>query len=69
MLDEREGQAEIGHAREQGVVHGVLAGAILTGLVSISFVFVQDLVWRRAAVEHGAAEYDPQSGAWHWIEE
>lgn len=44
---------------------GIVVGAIIGGLVA---GFSTHLEYRRAAVNHCAAEYHPKTGKWQWIE-
>lgn len=37
--------------------------------VAIGMHGCRDMHWKEAAVQHGAADYDPQTGNWRWKNE
>lgn len=53
----------------QALIAAVFAVGALCGLIGAGFA-----MWdvrgdfREAAIEHGCAAYDTQTGDWHWIE-
>lgn len=55
---------------DRDFVSGAVAGALLVGFISVAGTVilgtVTDAKWKRQAVEHGAAEYDQQTGHWRW---
>jgi len=52
--------------------HGLACGLIISCIpisigAYISTTFQKQ--WQKEAIEHRAAEYDSQTGNWHWIEQ
>ena len=49
-------------------VWGVIVGAILTSILLALPIFLDLRTRQTQAIEHGAARYHPQTGAFEWIE-
>lgn len=51
-----------------GFCVGWLLGGLLAVVAAALSLQLGDSHWQREAVKHGAASYDPQTGAWKWNE-
>lgn len=52
---------------DEGLLTGIVAAMVVMLIIMFSAT-TPNMLWRAKAIEHGAARYHPQTGAFEWIE-